>query len=153
MKKVRTYDDKKALIQLDKDYFFCYSINNGFSFNLHSADLVIDYGFNYTLQLNAFSKIYPLETGIIPNTVQDYLEKLIDMDYNNLSQIYDPYYPMSISDIGGQQLLINLDNDTTNISIIEGVASSNFPSPTEQLIYQLNEYLKAWIADRRSHYD
>ena len=154
MKKVRTYDEEKDLVQLDKDCFFSFATDDGFSFNLLSAHLVIDYDFRYTLQFKAASKNYPIETGTINNAVQDVLTRLIDLDYNTIQRAYDPFYPtMSVSSMGGQFILINLDEDTTNIGIVDGAHAALFPSPAEQLIYQLNEHLKLWTAQRRKHYD
>lgn len=51
---------------------------------------------------------------------------------------------------GGQQYLINLDEKTTNIHIVDGLPKEYFKSEPEKILYEFNSFLKNWC-DKEYH--
>jgi hypothetical protein len=147
MEQFRKYNEEKELIQLDEKYFFAFSKDNGFSFDLFGAELVIDHGFNYEFEMSVFGKEPYIEKGIAPPIIQDYLEDLIVLDYSLLKLSYDYNHP-GRNGQGGSQLLINIEEDSTNILFAEEPIIEHFKNPTEQFFYSFYQFLSNWIEEK-----
>ena len=137
---------------MDEQYLFAYTHSDGFSGRLLNADFVIDYDYNFTLELSAFSHRNKtknnsnqfIETGQISEITRTHIENLLSADFNSLKKEYTPN-ELAITDAGMQQVFINLDKITKYIYILDGYPKSCFKTHTEQLLYALNEYFKIRI--------
>ena len=155
MKQLRKYNNELKTILLDEQYLFAYSKSDGFSHRLLGAELVVDYDYNYVLELNAFnheqitkneSNVF-IEKGILKGLMLKHIEKLLSSDFNSLKQLYD-YEGLAITDIGSQQIFINLDKTTKYIEILDGLSIECFESQPEKILFELNEYFKSLIVDK-----
>lgn len=155
LKQFRKYSDELKTILLDEQYLLAYSQFDGFSHRLLRAEFVVDYDYNYVLELKAFnhkritnneSDVY-IEKGILKGLELKHIEKLLSSDFNSLRQLYD-YEGLAITDIGSQQVFINLDKTTKYIEICDGLSIDCFESKTEKILFELNEYFKSLIEDK-----
>ncbi len=159
MEQFRRFSEERNRILLDEKYLFAYSKSDGFSNRLLSAEFVIDYEYNYVLELLAFqhntltknNSDTLIENGKITGKELKYIEDLLSADFNSLKRIYD-YGGLSIDDIGSQQFFINLDKITKDIHIIDGLAIEYFKTEVEILLFNFNEYMKNSIEKKYEHW-
>ncbi|WP_299163180.1 hypothetical protein [uncultured Tenacibaculum sp.] len=152
MKQFRKFDKELNTILLDDKYLFAYSKGDGFSHGLLSAEFVLDYEYNYTLELNAFqhNKITNnnsnslIEKEKLTGRELELIENLLSSNYNSLKQEYD-YEGLCITDIGSQQIFINLDKKTKYIHISDGLPIECFKTIAEKKLFELNEYFKEFV--------
>lgn len=150
----KRFDEDKNRVTLNSDYIFSYSKYDGFCERLLAAELLIDHDFNFIFQMSAFEheKItknnsnFFQERGELSGKIFDYFEKLIDLDVKGLRQDYN-YITFDISDFGSQRFLINLDQGL-EISIRDGLPLGCFETETELLLFEFNEYMKAWVEEK-----
>lgn len=155
MKQFRKFSEEHNRLLLDEEYLFAYSMFDGFSGRLLNAEFVVDYAYNYVLELKAFqhSKITTnksdvlVETGKIEGRELKYMEDLLSGDFNTLKRIYD-YEGLSIDDIGSQQFLINLDTITKDVHVSDGLSCECFKTDIELLLFDFNEYMKTLIESK-----
>jgi len=147
----RKFDEDKNTFTLNSDYIFSFDTSDGFSERLLGAELLIDHDFNYNFQMKAFrhekitkngSDVYT-EEGKVPEAIFNYLEKLMDSDYQSLKQIYDNV-TFCMTDTGSQTFLMSWTKPLY-ISITEGLPQEFFVSESEQLLFNFNQYLKKWV--------
>ncbi|MDR6920904.1 MULTISPECIES: hypothetical protein [Chryseobacterium] len=150
----RKFDEDKNTVTLNGDYIFSFDTSDGFSERLLGAELLIDHDFNYIFRMKAFqhekitkngSDVYT-EEGEVPETIFNYLEKLMDSDYQSLKQIYENV-TFCMTDTGSQMFLMNWAKPLY-ISITEGLPQEFFVSETEQLLFNFNQYLKKWVEEK-----
>ncbi|MCT4665953.1 MAG: hypothetical protein N4A45_12050 [Flavobacteriales bacterium] len=152
MKQIRKFDKEQNTILLDDQYLFAFSCSDGFSHRLLSAEFVLDYDYNYTLELSAFqhSKLTSNNSDSFVEKEQlngkklELVEGLLSSNFNSLKQEYT-CEGLAITDIGSQQIFINLDKKTKYIHIINGLPIEYFSTDTEKKLFQLNEYFKELI--------
>lgn len=150
----RKFDEDKNRVTLNSDYIFSFLHRDGFNERLLLAELLIDDNFDYWLQMQGFQheKItknksdFFLEKGDLPERILDYIERLIDSDIKSLKNHYD-FITFVTSDCGAQHFLINLDY-TIDIDIIDGLPLEYFKTDAELLLFEFNEYMKAWIEEK-----
>ncbi|MCB9034023.1 MAG: hypothetical protein H6553_09310 [Chitinophagales bacterium] len=159
MKQFRKYSEEHNTILLDAQYLFAYCFSDGFSRRSLSADFLVNYNYNYVLELNAFdhqkitknnSDCY-IEKGILKGRILELIENLLASDFNTLQQEYKEEN-FAICDIGSQQFFINLDSITKYIHITDGLPVDYFKSSTEKKLYKLNKYFKALIETRYNNW-
>ncbi len=159
MKQFRTYYKTLNTLLLDEQYLFAYSKSDGFSHRLLEAEFVVDYDYNYLLELKAFnhrqltkneSNIF-VEQGTLKGLKLKHIENLLSSDFNSLKQKYE-YEDLAIADIGSQQIFINLDKTTKYIHILDGLTIDYFETPVEQKLFELNEYLKNLIETKYNNW-
>lgn len=159
MKLFRKYCKERNTIVLDNQYLFAYSKSDGFSERLLSAEFVVDYNYNYVLELDAFNHKHITnnqsnvltEKGTLKGLELQHIEKLLSADFNSLKQLYD-YEHLAITDIGSQQIFINLDKTTKYIQILDGLPIDYFNTQTENILFELNEYFKTLIEMKYSRW-
>jgi hypothetical protein len=152
LKQFRIFDKELNTLLLDSKYLFAYSNNDGFSNRLLTTEFVLDYDYNYTLELNAFQhdKITNnnsnsfVEKEKLKGRVLELIEGLLSSNYNSLKQAYN-YEGFEISDIGSQQIFINLDKKTKYIHVSDGLPIDCFHTVAEKKLFELNEYFKELI--------
>ncbi|MGS2727972.1 hypothetical protein ACU8DI_15305 [Psychroserpens sp. BH13MA-6] len=133
---------------MDENYLFAYSCGDGFSSRGLTFEYLVDYDCNYELELsvNAHEKKTKnnsdkiIEKGVLAGDELLLIEKLLSSDYNSLKQIYD-YEGLDITDIGIQQIFINLDKTTKYVEILDGLPIECFESEVELLLFELNKYM------------
>ena len=149
------FDKDQKKIILNSDYIFSFSKYDGFSYRLLTIQLLIDYDFNYILQMSVFeheNKTKNIsnefqEKGKLPEKIFDYLEILLDSDLKSLKQKYS-FWDYDISDIGSQRFLINL-GDGIEVNINDGLPLEYyFITDLEVFLFDFNEYLKNWVEDK-----
>lgn len=146
------FDKELKTVILDEQYLFAYSKTDGFSHRLLNADFAVDYEYSYTLELRAFqhkritnnNSDHFIENGKLGNKEIELIENLLSSGYNSLKRGYD-YKGLAITDIGNQQILINLNKTTKRIYIESGLPFECFESTAERKLYELNEYFKELI--------
>jgi hypothetical protein len=157
LEQFRKYNKEEDRIILDDKYLFAFTKSDGFNDRLLGAELVISYDYEYIFELNAFnhekitnnnSNSLFLE-GTVSGELLKHFENLLNAEYLKLKRYYD-YETFIIDDIGGQQYLINLDEKTTNIHIVDGLPEEYFKSETEKILYKFNCFLKNWC-DQEYH--
>lgn len=150
----RKFDEDKGIIILTPDYIFSFDTSDGLGERLLGAELLVDHDFNYIFHMKAFrhgkitkntSDTYT-EEGKVPEAIFNYLEKLMDSDYQSLKQIYE-YVTFSMTDTGSQTFLMNWTKPLY-ISITEGLPQEFFVSESEQLLFNFNQYLKKWVEEK-----
>ena len=152
MEQYRQYDEERKTLTLDEQYLFAYHKGDGFSHRLLNADFLLDYEYNYTLKLEAFQhkrittnkSDFLIEKGQLEGKELEFIENLLSADYDNLKKGYD-YDGLSITDIGMQQVFINLGKKTKYVWIMEGLSIESFKTPVEKKLYELNEHFKELI--------
>jgi len=144
---------------LDDKYLFAFSNLDGNKKGLLRAELVIRYDYSYVFELNARdlekqtnnnSNSLTLE-GNVSGELLRHFENLLNADYLKLKKVYD-YVIFTMTGMGEQQYLINLDVKTTNIHILDGAPRQSFVSETEKILYEFNSFLKNWCAKEYDHW-
>ena len=155
LEQFRKFDEKHNRLLLSDEYIFAYTKSDGFSHRLLSGEFVVDWQYNYKLRLSAFqhheitsnNSDVLLEAGILEGDKLERFEQFLGIDFAKIKQIYD-FETFEVSDIGGQQFLINIDRITKHIGIIDGLTNSYFETPAEQILFDYNEYLKSLIENK-----
>lgn len=152
MEQFRYFNKEQNKIILDEKYLFAFTKSDGFTERLLTAEFVIDFNYEFTLELEAsnhnkktknFSNTI-IENGTITYEILNYFENLLESDYLTLKTVYN-FETFSIDDIGGQQYLINLEKSTTNITIVNELPKTYFNTASEKILFEFNEYLKTWV--------
>ena len=159
MEQFRKYDAEEDRIVLDSKYLFAFTKTDGFSERLLRAQLLINYEYEYNLELKAFQherktnnhSDYSTEKGMVTGKLLDHFERLLLSDYLTLKKYYD-FVTLQITDVGQQQYLINLEPKTVNINILDGLPEEYFKSETEKILYEFNEFLKNWIEEKYQYW-
>ena len=138
----RKYDSDKQKILLDDKYLFSYTYSDGFTERLLAVEFVIDFGYRCKIQVKAFNQqSFYKEFEVIPEPIFSYMEQLLNADYNSLKPYYD-YITIGIDDMGGSQLLINIDAETIETGVLNGLPEVYFVTPIEKLLFVFNKYMK-----------
>ncbi|OYU79011.1 MAG: hypothetical protein CFE23_15990 [Flavobacterium sp. BFFFF1] len=159
MEQFRKLDNVLNKILLSDKYLFAYTTTDGFTERLLGAELVVDYDFNYKLELRAFDHVKKtknnsdtiMESGVLPKKIMEYLENLLHSNYLSLKSNYD-YETVFISGTGMQQYLLNLEKTTTNIHITDGLPEEYFKTDTEKLLFNFNAFLKKYVEDKYNNW-
>ncbi|MFM2387561.1 MAG: hypothetical protein RL660_2318 [Bacteroidota bacterium] len=155
MEQFRKFNEKLNKIDLDEKYFFAFTNTDGFTPRLLQAQLVVDYDYNFELELSAFmhedktvNKSNSItEKGKLPKQLLQCLEDLLMSDYLSLKSNYD-FETFIITGTGHQQYLFSLEKTTTNIDIVDGLPEEYFQSISEKKLFAFNEYLKELTANK-----
>lgn len=155
MKQFRKFSEELNTILLDEKYLFAYSLSDGFTERLLRAEFVLDYNYNYTLEISAFKHQHItknksdklIETSQLNGPLLEHIENLLSSDFNSLNQKYD-HEGLAIMDIGMQQIFINLDKTTKYIEIMDDFPEDCFESPTEKILHELNEFFKHLVQQK-----
>ncbi len=159
MKQFRKYSKELDTILLDEQYLFAYCKSDGFSHRFLRAEFVVDYDYNYTLELEVFenkkimkneSEVY-VKLGILSGLELEYIENLLSSDFDSLKKLYN-YEGLSLTDIGSQQIFINLNKTTKYIEILDGLSTDYFENQSERILFELNEYFKNIIESKYSNW-
>lgn len=152
---IRRFNESENRIDLDENILFNYIKLDGFNERLLSADLRIDYNFNYGLILEAFqhSKLTKNKSdkifleGSLPDNIKIEIETILFGNYSSLKSLYN-YETFAITDVGGFDFYFNIDNVTTNIGIEGGLPKEYFETEIEESLYSLNQTLANWIEEK-----
>jgi len=141
----RKFDNEKQKVLLNKEYLFAYSADDGFSERLLHEEIIIDFEYRCIVKVRAFNKMpFYRELETIPEPISSYMEQLLNSDYNSLKSYYD-YITFGIDDIGGSQLLINIDIETMETGVLNGLPNSYFETPVDKLLYAFNMYMREFF--------
>jgi hypothetical protein len=149
-------EHKNKTFTLDKNYILAFSIFDGFTARLLSADLKIDWHNNFRLEMSSFetrNKINPIyiEEDKLPEEMQYYLNLLIQSDYISLKSAYFNS-TFIVYDIGSNSFKFNFENETTYTSINYGTPIDYFITETEKLLFDFNKYLYSFIEEKYKYW-
>lgn len=146
MQQFRTYDEEQERLLLDPNYFFACSYYDGFSADLVSISCLVDYAFNYELQISQFQQLPYTTKGVLPVVLQEHLWTLMLGNCQLLKPQYGAVHEGISSHYSSYQYLVNFETRTSHIILLDQPSPALFEAKEEQLLYQMHLFIRDWFS-------
>ncbi|WP_196893569.1 hypothetical protein [Aureivirga marina] len=146
------FNPKTNKINLDSNYVFAYSKSDGFTCRLLQGEVLIDFNYNFYMKISIFhhdnfpnsnKKNHEIK-GKLDGELLKLFENFIYSDYLNLNEFYD-YENFMVSSTERHQILVNLEKDTTKVSLYMNLKCFSIDSDEKKHLINLINYMNNWI--------
>ena len=154
------FDPKTNKIILDSNYVFAYSKSDGFTCRILQGVFLIDFNYNFEIKISIFhhdnfpnsnKKKHEIK-GKLDGELLKLFENFIYSDYLNLNEFYD-YENFVVSSTERHQILVNLEKDTTKVSLHMSPKSFSIDSDEKKHLINLINYMNNWIESIYENWD